>query len=168
MAYNLSSSSHGRFSCAASDPSRTVVEIRMPYAIYPFLVFAFATLPASPALATNAQTDRFIVGQATVSEGASCPLYLFQRPSPNLQPTWLRRRANLEAEFNTIDLFPQDLVGRDILRECSQSRDAELREVDSFDSGEWRIYPSEASGRSSGKFVFFSVMSVANNDFTCS
>ena len=75
----------------------------------------------------------------------------------------------MEAEFNTIDLFPQDLVGTDILRECSQSRDAELREVNSFDGGEWRIYPSEAStGRSSGKFVFFSVMSVANNDFTCS
>ena len=37
---------------------------------------------------------------------------------------------NLEAEFDRVDLLPQDLVSAYILRECSESRDVELREVD--------------------------------------
>ena len=37
----------------------------------PFLVFVFTALPASPLLAANAQTGRFIVEQGTVSKGAN-------------------------------------------------------------------------------------------------
>ena len=49
-------------------------------------------------------------------------LYFFQRPFSNLLPTWLRRRANLEAESHTIDLIPQDLVSTHVLRKCSIKR----------------------------------------------
>ena len=42
----------------------------------------------------------------------------------------------MAAEFDTIDLFPQDHVSADVSRECSQSRDAELRVVDWFGGGE--------------------------------
>ena len=37
----------------------------------PFLIFISTTLPASPLLAFNAQTGRFIVEQGTVSKGAN-------------------------------------------------------------------------------------------------
>ena len=33
---------------------------------------------------------------------------------------------------------------------------------------QWRIHPRETLGRPSSKFVFFSIMSVTANDFTCS
>ncbi|KIK05867.1 hypothetical protein K443DRAFT_328398 [Laccaria amethystina LaAM-08-1] len=36
-----------------------------------------------------------------------------------------RGQGYLDAEFDTVDLLPQDLVNADVLRECSQSRDAE-------------------------------------------
>ena len=92
------------------------------------------------------------------------PMYLFQRPFSNLQPTWLWGRGYLEVDFDTVDLFPQDLVRADVLRECPQSRDAELRAADSFNAGE------SIQGRFQGdpqvSFVFFAVLSVAN-DFTC-
>ena len=40
----------------------------------PFLIFVFTILPASPFLAVNARTGRFIVEQAIVSEGANFAL----------------------------------------------------------------------------------------------
>jgi len=68
---NLLGSTHGRFSCAASTLSTSVAEIRITYATYLFLFFVFITLPPSPLLAVDTQTGRFIVEQATVSEGAN-------------------------------------------------------------------------------------------------
>ena len=75
---NLSSSSHGRFSCAASSPST----------------------PQSP------------------------------KSEYHMQPTRFRGRCYLRAEFNTVDLLPQGLVGADLLRERSKPRDTELKTVD--------------------------------------
>lgn len=39
----------------------------------------------------------------------------------------------MEAEFNTIDLIPQDPANAHVLKDYSQSRDAELTAVDCFD-----------------------------------
>ncbi|KIK05382.1 hypothetical protein K443DRAFT_91454, partial [Laccaria amethystina LaAM-08-1] len=51
----------------------------------PFLVPVFTTLSASPFHTVNAQTGRFIVEQATVSEGANFAFCAFQHPFSNLQ-----------------------------------------------------------------------------------
>ena len=106
---NLLGSSQGGFSCAASDPSSAVVEIRISYATYTaFLVFVFTTLPASSFLAVNAQIGRFIIDKLQCIKAPILPpLYLFQRPFPNLQPTCLRRQGYLEAEFDITDLLSQ-------------------------------------------------------------
>ena len=102
----------------------------------PLLVFVLTTLPASPFFAVKPQTVRFIVQQATVSEGANLPSVLVPAPFSNLQPTRLRRQGYLEAEFDKVDLLPQDLVDADVLRECSQLRGVELRALDRIDGGE--------------------------------
>ncbi|KIJ95579.1 hypothetical protein K443DRAFT_108554, partial [Laccaria amethystina LaAM-08-1] len=41
----------------------------------PLSCFASTTLPTSPFLAVNAQTGRFIIEQATSSEGTKCAFY---------------------------------------------------------------------------------------------
>lgn len=41
------------------------------------------------------------------------------------------------ADLDTVDSLPQDLVSADVLRECSQLRDAGLRAVDGFDGGDF-------------------------------
>jgi hypothetical protein len=133
---NLSGSSHGRFSCATSDPSRSQPLSRRnqnTICDLPFLVPVFTTLPASPLLTANAQTGRFIVEQATVSEGANFASSV--RTCSNARFRIYNQLGSggqgyLEAEFDAIDLLPQDLVSADVLREGSQSRDAELRAVD--------------------------------------
>ncbi|KIK05825.1 hypothetical protein K443DRAFT_327403, partial [Laccaria amethystina LaAM-08-1] len=66
----------------------------------------------------------------SVSRCQFCLLYLLQRPFSNLQPTQFQGQVYLEAEFDTVDLLPQGLVSADVLREYSQSRDAELGAVD--------------------------------------
>ena len=64
------------------------------------------------------------------------PMYLFQRPFSDLQPTWLWGRGYLEADFDAVDSFPRDLVSADVLRKCSQLRDVELRAANSFNGGD--------------------------------
>jgi hypothetical protein len=52
------------------------------------------------------------------------------KSTTNLAPETVLLGGCLEAEFDTIDLLPQDLLSADVLREGSQSRDAELKAVD--------------------------------------
>ena len=52
----------------------------MPPTFSPFFLFVFTTLPVSPFLAVNAQTDRFIVGQATMTEAPISPSVLVPTP----------------------------------------------------------------------------------------
>ena len=58
-------------------------------------------------------------------------MYLFQCPFSNLQPTWLWGQGYLEADFDTVDLFPQDLVSPDV----SSAHNEETRNLEqSIDS----------------------------------
>ena len=78
---NLLSSSHARLSDTESSfqvqPSsrnqNTILRL-------PFLLFVFTTLPVAPFLAVHAQTDRFIVGQATMTEAPISPSVLVPTP----------------------------------------------------------------------------------------
>ena len=129
------------------------------YAIYPSSLQPFRR---QSFLAVNSQTGRFVVEQATVSEGAnvSVPTPIFKSTAKLALGTGLLGGRVRQGRF-----FPQDLVGADVLRECSQSRDAEVRAADSFDGGE--SIQGRLQGDPQVSLVFFSVMSVANN-FTCS
>jgi hypothetical protein len=64
-----------------------------------------------------------------VSEGANFASSVLTCSNARFQPNWLWRQGYLEAEFDTIDLLPQDLFSADVLREGSQSRDEEFRAV---------------------------------------
>ena len=89
-------------SCADSDHSALGLEIRIPYPTYLFSLSSLQS--ASPFLAVKPQTARFIVEQATVSEGANLPSVLLQPPFSNLQPTRFRKQGYLEAKFDAVDL----------------------------------------------------------------
>ena len=110
---SLSGSSHGRFSCAASIPAPLS---RRNQNTTCCLVLVFTVLPASQFLAVNAQNGRFIVKQATASEGANFAFYPCSNAFSNVQPTEFRGQGYLEV-FDTVDLLPQDLVSADVLRE---------------------------------------------------
>ncbi|KIJ90613.1 hypothetical protein K443DRAFT_537818 [Laccaria amethystina LaAM-08-1] len=127
----LLGSSHSRFSCAASSPS-TPQSPKSEYHMRPTLFrFVSTTLPASPFLAINTQTGRFIIEQATFSQGDNFAFCTCSNtPLLNLQLTRFRRQSYMEAEFDTEDSLPQDLVSAGVLRECSQSKAAEFRAVD--------------------------------------
>jgi hypothetical protein len=101
----------------------------------PFLVFVLTTLPVSPFLAVNPDWPVHC-RTSDGAEGANFPFCTFSNARFQLcnQPDF-RGQGYLEAEFDTVDLLPQDLVNADVLRECSQSRDAE-RAVDGFDGGQ--------------------------------
>ena len=125
-------------SCAESDHSALGLEIRIPYPTYLFSLSSLQS--ASPFLAVKPQTARFIVEQATVSEGANLPSVLVQPLFSNLQPTRFRKQGYLEAKFDAVDSPappppPQDLISANLLRECSQSRDAKFRALNRFDDG---------------------------------
>jgi len=116
-------SSHGRFSYTASSPSTSNRRTQNTICDTLFLVFVFTTLPASPFLAVNAHTGRFIVEQATVSEGAfyTCSNARFQI-------------CDQLGSGDRVDLLSQDRVTGDVLMQCSQSRDPEIRAVDWVDN----------------------------------
>jgi hypothetical protein len=120
LADNFLGSRHCRFSC----PS--VVEIKIPYVTYPISF----RLYNPPFLAVNAQTGRFIVEQATLSEGANFASCTCSNARFQIYNQLVFGNGYLEAEFDTVDLIIQELVGADVLRECSQWRDAELRAAD--------------------------------------
>ena len=117
---------HGRFSRAASDPSThrsSKSEYHMRPTLSPFRLY---NLPASPFLSAKLQTVWFIVGQAQCLKAPIC-----LRTCSNAR--FQTNSGYLEADFDTVDLLPQNLVSADVLRESSQSRDSELRAVDRFD-----------------------------------
>ena len=135
---NLSGGSHS----APSTPQLPKSEYHMRTTLSRFV---FTTFPASPFASQD------------------CPVH--RRTSYNL-PSVIAPMPVVKSTTNSVpetgllggrvNLLPQDLVSADVLRECSPSRDAELKAVDR---------QREALGRPSSKFVLFSVMSVAN-DFT--
>ena len=79
---NLSSSGHARLSYTESSFQVPAPSSRNQNTIchLPFLLFVFTTLPVAPFLAVNAQTDRFIVGQATMTEAPISPSVLVPTP----------------------------------------------------------------------------------------
>ena len=95
----------------------------------PILVFVFTTLLASPYLAVNAQTGRFIAEQATCLKAPILPSALVQTPVFNSVTNSVSGTGS-KAEFDMANLLPQDLVSADFLRERFQSGDAELGAVD--------------------------------------
>ena len=92
------SRSHSRLSCAASNPSPSVVEIRIPYATYKLsgIIISRSQCPDGPVR----HRTSYSVGPG---RRQFCLLDLFQCPFSSLQPTWFRRQCNLE--FDTVDCF---------------------------------------------------------------
>ena len=129
LADNLLNSSHGRFGCTEHPRSpNSEYHMRSVFSsVQPFRRHHFSL--------STPQTGLFIVEQATVSEGANfsfciCSNARFQ--ICNQLGSW-DRVIRLKAEFDTVDLLPQDLVSAYILRECLLSRDTELEQsIDSM------------------------------------
>ena len=125
---NLSGSSHGTISCAPSSP--TTHRVPEPDATF---LFSFSCLQPFRRYHSSQSTPRLAASSSDKRQCLKAPILPFV-----LVPTPLFMSAtNLvpggKAEFDTVDLLPRALVSTRVLTECSQSRDTELKAVNSFD-----------------------------------
>ena len=151
-------SSHGRFSCAASSfqvPAPSVAEIKTPYASYLFLFSSFQPFRRHHFMQSTPRLSPSDTVACSTMNRSTLPSVLFPIPVFQIcKQLGFQKLGYLEAVFGTVDLLPQDLLSADVVRECSQSRNAEDSTMENLSKGSFSETPS--------KFVFFSVISVAN------
>ena len=109
---NLLGSSHGGFSCAASSPS-TPQSAKSEYHMRPTFSYFCLYNPfgrhhsqATPRLAGHRRTSDSVKGAIFVS--VNVPTSVFNSATNSVPGPYL------EAEVDTVDLLPEDLVGKDI------------------------------------------------------